>query len=180
MNTIPALYKKLLTLYPRAFKEVLEESMEQTFNDLYKERQIEHGWFSFVLWTFSETAIGIVQENILSFKEINPMKNILTNLGSPALISLLLVIPFMILEVVSTRNLNAIFNVPLFGILWFLPTAFLLILMPMVRNVQAGNSLMARPISLLVSMVFLIFIAFMWGGIVLDQLPCFLGIPNCD
>jgi len=127
-----------------------------------------------------ETAVGIVQENIFSFKEINPMKNILTNLRSPALIGLLLVIPFMTLEAVSTRNLNAIFNVPLFGTLWFLPTAFLLILMSIVRNVQAGNSPMARPVSILVSVVFLIFIAFMWGGIVLDQMPCFLDVPNCD
>jgi hypothetical protein len=26
----------------------------------------------------------------------------------------------------------------------------------------------------------LIFIAWMWVAVVLDQMPCFLGVPNCD
>ena len=36
-NTVPALYKKLLGLYPRGFRERLGESMQQTFNDLCNE-----------------------------------------------------------------------------------------------------------------------------------------------
>jgi hypothetical protein len=38
-KTVRALYKKLLGLYPRAFRERLGESMEQTFNDLCNERK---------------------------------------------------------------------------------------------------------------------------------------------
>jgi hypothetical protein len=26
----------------------------------------------------------------------------------------------------------------------------------------------------------LIFIAWLWGSAILDQLPCFLGVPACD
>ncbi len=71
-NTVHTLYKKLLTFYPRGFRERLAESMEQTFNDLCNERkrQTEQGLFGFVLWTFVETALGIVQEHILLIKEI--------------------------------------------------------------------------------------------------------------
>jgi hypothetical protein len=36
-NTVRTLYKRLLSLYPQEFKERLGESMQQTFNDLYKE-----------------------------------------------------------------------------------------------------------------------------------------------
>ena len=45
-NTAHTLYKKLLALYPRGFRERLGESMEQTFNDLYNEksRQAKHKW----------------------------------------------------------------------------------------------------------------------------------------
>ena len=66
-NIVHTLYKKLLTLYPRGFRERLGESMEQTFNDLYKERkrQTGEGLFSFVLWMFIETARGITREYIL-------------------------------------------------------------------------------------------------------------------
>ena len=66
-ETVHALYKKLLNLYPRGFREQLGESMQQTFNDLYKERKREtqQVLFSFVLWAFVETIVGIAKEYIL-------------------------------------------------------------------------------------------------------------------
>lgn len=181
-NLIFAFYRKLLTFYPQGFKERLGESMEQTFNDLYNERrQFQNGLIGFTIQTFTETAVGIAREHIVLIMEIDPMKNMLTNIKSPALISLLLVIPFMIMEVVNTRNLNAIFNVPLFGFMWLLPTIFILILVPIVRNLRrAGNSLMANPVSLFISVIFLVLIAWMWASLLIDQMPCFLGVPNCD
>ena len=61
-----ALYKRLITFYPRAFKEQLGESMEQTFNDLCNEKQqTKQALLGFVLWTFIETAIGIFREHLL-------------------------------------------------------------------------------------------------------------------
>jgi hypothetical protein len=181
-NTVSALYKKLLNFYPREFKEQLEESMQQTFNDLYNEKKYKtkRGLFSFVLWTFGETITEIIQEHILLFTQGDTMKNIFTNFKSPAIIGLLFVIPFMIMEVVNTQNFNAVFNIPLFGIMWLLPTIFIMILVPIVRNVQAGNNMMANPINLLLRVVFLVLIAWMWTGALIDQMPCFLGVPNCD
>ena len=181
-ETVYALYKKLLNLYPQGFREQLGESMQQTFNDLYNEqkRQTIPVLFGFVLWMFTETFIGIIQERILLIKEMNPMKNILTNLRSPAIISLLLIIPFMIMEVVNRPNFNEGFPIPLFGILWLMPLIFIVILMPIVRSVEAGNGIMANPISLFLRVIFLVLIAWMWIGIVKDQMPCFCGLPNCD
>jgi uncharacterized membrane protein len=108
------------------------------------------------------------------------MKNILANLRSPAIFSLLLVLPFMILELVNRRNFNAGFPIPLFVFMWLLPMLFILILMPIVRNVRAGNSIVVNPIILLIRVIFLALIIWMWFGIVIDQMPCFLGVPNCD
>lgn len=180
-ETVCTLYKKLLRLYPRGFRERLGQSMEQTFNDLYNERrQFQNGLLRFTIQTFTETAIGIAQEHILLITENVPMKDIFTNIKSPALISLLLVIPFMVMEAVNTRNLNAIFNVPLFGIMWLLPMIFIIILLPIVRNVRAGNSLAAKPVTLVLSLICLVLIALAWGNLVADQMPCFLGVPNCD
>ncbi len=129
--------------------------MEQTFNDLYNERkrQAEGGLFGFVLWTFMETAIGIVQEHILLIKEMNPMKNILTNLRLPAIIGFLIILPFMFLEFifVIVKRLNfdlrdALDSIVIFGFLWLGVTGILLILMPLVRNIRAGNTIMANPV----------------------------------
>jgi hypothetical protein len=84
------LYRKLLNLYPQRFKEQVGESMEQTFNDLYKERQAKPGWFSFVLWMFMETAVGIVREHVLSMTEGDSMKNTLPYPRAAVLISAIL------------------------------------------------------------------------------------------
>ena len=57
-------YAKLLRLYPKAHRERFGEGMEQTFNDLCRERvKAEKGLFSFALWTFFETAAAIIREN---------------------------------------------------------------------------------------------------------------------
>ena len=79
-NTVHALYKKLLALYPREFKERMGESMQQTFHDLYQERHIEGGWFRFMLWTFVETTVGIIKEYILLIKQGDHMKYSVTNI----------------------------------------------------------------------------------------------------
>lgn len=147
-NTVHFLYKKLINFYPRAFREQLGESMEQTFNDLYNEhrQQRKHGLFGFVVWTFLETVIGIIQEHIVSIKEMNPMKNILTTLRSPALISLLLVIPFMIMEVVNRRNFNEDFPFMLFFGLWLNLFIISIILFPIMVARRTGNHDMVNPI----------------------------------
>ena len=108
------------------------------------------------------------------------MQTILTSLRLPALISLLLVLPFMILELVNRRNFNEGFPFPLFGFLWALPIIFIVTLTPIVQTVRTGNSVMVKPISLLLRVIFLAFPVWMWFGIVIDQMPCFLGVPNCD
>ena len=194
--TAYALYKKLLALYPRGFRERLGESMQQTFNDLYKERQTDGGWFSFVLWTFVETAMGIVKEHVLLIIEGAMMKNMLANprlaavissilllpaaiillfdmmgvsqdfwplpispeivvpvaflllpvalilsrapIRVPAIIGFFSILPFLILELVTSSNLprsNA--SIVLFVFMWLLSTAFIAILMPIVRNIRA-------------------------------------------
>jgi hypothetical protein len=97
--TAHALYKKLLRLYPREFGERLEDSMEQTFNDLCSQRkqQAEYRWAGFVLWVFVETAIGIIREHVLLLTEGATMKNTLAYPRSAALISaILLAVAFFV------------------------------------------------------------------------------------
>lgn len=110
------------------------------------------------------------------------MKTITADLRRAAIISFILVLPFAILESLNntiTRQ-NAPSLIVLFGLLWLLLMAFIVILVPIVRTVRAGNSVMASPINLLFRVAFLALIAMMWGGILIDQLPCFVGVPNCD
>jgi hypothetical protein len=85
-----------------------------------------------------------------------PTKNIVTNPKWAALFSSILVLPFAILESLNqaiTRQ-NAPGVILLFGVLWLLPIAFIVILVPIVQAVRAGPSLMANPISFVQSRYF--------------------------
>jgi hypothetical protein len=180
-TTVLALYSKLLRLYPRRFRERLVVFMEQTFQDLYRERQeARQGLFGFVLWTFLETSGGIIEEHVLQIRKGEIMQAFLTTLRVPAIVSFFLVLPMMIMEVVNRRSFNEGFPIVLFIIMWLLPVIFSLILTPILRTIWAGNSLLASPIKLLFSVALLVFIAIVWTGALIDQMPCFLGVPNCD
>jgi hypothetical protein len=57
-------YRKLLRCYSRPYRERFGEGMEQTFNDLCRERaEAGQGLVGFVLWTFAETSAAIIREN---------------------------------------------------------------------------------------------------------------------
>lgn len=146
-NTVCTLYKKLLTFYPGSFREQLGESMEQTFRDLWNEkRQTKKELFSFVLWTFIDTSIGICREHVLLLSSGGTMQNILKPVGAPALISLLLILPFIIMEIVNRRQFNEDFPFVLFFILWLDLFAVSLILLPIVRARRTGITDTANPV----------------------------------
>ena len=147
-RAVEALYKKLLSLYPQGFRERLGESMEQSFRDLCKERtrETEQSHFSFVLWIFIETAVGIFRERLLLITEGDIMQTVLRTLGSSGVISFLLILPFMIMEVVNRRNFNEDFPIMLFFVLWLNLFAISLILLPIVRARRIGDHDMVNPV----------------------------------
>jgi len=276
---VRALYSKLLRLYPQVFRERVGDSMEQTFHDLWNEKQqTKTGLFGFVLWVFVETAVGIVREHILLMKE-NPMKNTIKHLGAAAGISFLLLLPFLLMEWVNRQNFRTAgeeFPVPLFIFLFVWGMLFIFMLYPIVQGLrkqrddeanpeaetetassnilinprateivvlvlalpflmigvmrilnieppfaetlnqpdpdkpnfyntaipigafllavvnafiarasivqvlQAQGRLFARPISLIVVLLMLLLLAWNWIGFIIDQWPCFIGVPGCD
>lgn len=111
-----------------------------------------------------------------------PVRTIIADLRAAALISLILVMPFAILESLNqtiTRQ-NATGLLVLFGLLWLLPAVCIIIFMPLARSLRAGRSLMANPINLLLRVALSALIIALWAGLLIDQMPCFMGAPNCD
>ena len=107
------------------------------------------------------------------------LSDIAEKLKAPAIISALHVLPFMVMEVANRRNLPEGFPIPLFVFMWLLGLTFVALLMPILRSLATRDSAIANP-SLLVRGVFLVLIAWVWATLVADQMPCFLGVPNCD
>lgn len=112
----------------------------------------------------------------------DPMKRIVTNLKAAALTSFFLVLPFAVLDFLFNplRRQNLLDPLVLFGLLWLLPMVFIVILAPIAQSIRAGNNILRNPVSLLLRAAFLSVIAWVWGVAIIDQLPCFIGVPNCD
>jgi hypothetical protein len=139
-DTARAFYKKLLTFYPKTFKELFAESMEQTFHDLCNEkRQTKKELFSFILWMFIETAMGIFKEHLLLISLGDIMQTILKSLGLSAFLSFLLILPFVSMEIVNRRNYNEDFPFALFFALWLSLFAIIIILLPILQAWWAGS-----------------------------------------
>jgi hypothetical protein len=89
-------YAKLLRLYPKPYYERFGEGMEQTFNDLLRERaEEERGLFGCALWMFVETFAGIMRENITFIL----MQNITKRLSVwAAVVALILMVPLVAMQ----------------------------------------------------------------------------------
>jgi hypothetical protein len=97
-------YAKLLRFYPKPYRERFGEGMQQTFNDLCRERCNAGGGLSaFVFWMFTDTVAGIIKENIN--KENIIMMQILKSFGG-LIISLIAAIA-IIVSTYMTKNLDA-------------------------------------------------------------------------
>ena len=53
-------------------------------------------------------------------------------------------------------------------------------LSPIVRDARAGRGVTTHPVNLALAGVILFFVGGFVVGIVVDQYPCWRGIPNCD
>ena len=107
------------------------------------------------------------------------MQTIVPQLGSSAIVGAAVVLPFVLLEL-AHRGGDGDFPIPLFGLLWLLSTTVTLILTSLVRSVRARQSIMVSPVGLVLRIACLIPFVWMLVFLVIDQMPCFLGVPNCD
>ena len=108
------------------------------------------------------------------------MSTIFKRVWAPATLSFLLVLPLMSLEWINRQGEPEAFPVPLFGFLWLLGIVFFLLLRPILQQVRAGKSSKGRRAHLILQVVLLGAITWCWVVLVIDQLPCFLGVANCD
>ena len=200
-SMVHILYRKLLSLYPRGFRERLGKSMEQTFCDLYKEQKYQPTRGFFVLSIFAETTIGIVREHLLILIEGDVMKNMLASPRLAAITSLILAMPLELTYVALMFNIeplarllndlftiegqpgqmeiNTLGGIVIYGGLLFLPLAFALNLRPLLRKAGTDGKRRLYVLNLIVGAAILLLIIFTWGGLILEEIYCLRGI-RCD
>lgn len=112
----------------------------------------------------------------------DPMGNAVSNLKTAAVVSFIVVLPFALLEfafgTVTGQGVPDL--ILLFGLLWLLAAAFIVVVMPVGQKMRAGDRVAAKPFNLLLRVALSALILMMWVGVIIDQMPCFLGVPNCD
>ena len=110
------LYAKLLRLYPKPYRERFEEPMEQTFNDLCRERkEAGYGLFGFVLWMLVETSVGVLRENMTLMLMQDITKRLLV---WAVVVALLLMIPLVAMQFTEEVNWD-LFDFVVMGCLLF-------------------------------------------------------------
>jgi hypothetical protein len=184
-------YRALLRLYPRSFRERFGESMEQTFDDLRRERSTAGGgMFGLVIRTFVDTSLGVARENVAALSRAKLARH-----HRSALIGLLLflptglLIPAIWLDIAVVRDLltadgdrpNALGLTVILGGLLLLPVAFVVTLRPMLLRNGPNRKRRAYAVNLLVCAVISIPMAATLVGIGEEVYRCEIrGIPNCD
>lgn len=101
------LYALLLRLYPKPYRERFAEGMGQTFHDLCRERMGDgKGLFTFALWMFGDTFIGMISIRISFLFSFLLMQS--KHILRPALITaLVLMIPAVAMRLTSEVDWGA-------------------------------------------------------------------------
>jgi hypothetical protein len=91
---------------------------------------------------------------------------------------MLAVVPFVLLELVNRKGFNEGFPFVMFVLLWVLPAALFAGTMSTVKVLRSDNAQASG--SLIMRVILSGAIAWFWIALLTDQMPCFLGLPNCD
>lgn len=110
------------------------------------------------------------------------MKGLGKDLPRAVIAGILAVLPFVVLEIACNRA--APITLPdailLFGLLGLLGMVFAAVCLSLWRDLQSGRSPSTWS-SLQWLRIFMLVMTFVvWISIVIDQMPCFLGLPDCD
>lgn len=134
-------------------------------------------------WLLNTLVLALIVSGLRASQSTS-MKHWLIPLGTATLFGLLLIAPFAFMEWSNNPRIQSgEFKFPfvLFFGLWLMPTIFFLTATPIVRRLRAGEAILAHPITLLLRVVFLAFLAIGWLNLLRDQMSCFRGgVPGCD
>jgi drug/metabolite transporter (DMT)-like permease len=96
------------------------------------------------------------------------------------LISATWVAPFIVLQWVNRKTFHEGFPFLLFTFMSLHSLFIVLLLTPALQRLRTERSLRALKPGHWAGLLLGVFLAYVYVNVVIDQLPCFLGVPNCD
>jgi hypothetical protein len=100
--------------------------------------------------------------------------------GVSLLISATLVVPFFGLQLVTRGAAHEEFPFVLFLFMSLHSLLIVLLLTAPIRRLRVERSLSALGLGHWAGLILALFLVFVYVNVIIDQLPCFLGVPNCD
>ena len=97
-----------------------------------------------------------------------------------AAISTLLVLPLALLEARNESFTAVRGALVLYAVLWIVPVVFIVSAAPLIKAYRGGAAGAGSSIKGWLRVLLLVLLGGFWIGLVIDQMPCFLGVPNCD
>jgi hypothetical protein len=108
------------------------------------------------------------------------MKSSILRFAASLAISATLVVPLFALEWWNRREFHEEFPLLLFTFMSVHSLLIVLAAAPVVGRLRTERNLRALRFGHWAGLVVSAFLAVVYAGVVIDQLPCFLGVPNCD
>ena len=127
------------------------------------------------------------------------IKNIFTNPRAAALIGFILSLPLPLILFIAWFEIeplqsylkywfmesgsprNSTFAIIFFlSSLLLLPVAAVITLGPVVRGVREGHGITANSVNFLLGAAIFVFLTTIVVTFIVDQYPCWMGVPNCD
>jgi len=96
------------------------------------------------------------------------------------MISVILVAPFIVLQWINRRTFREDFTFVLLTFMSLHALIIVLLLTPALRRLRATKSLRALKLGHWAGLMLGAVLGYAYVDVVIDQLPCFLGVPNCD
>ncbi|MBP8107760.1 MAG: hypothetical protein KBG20_11560 [Caldilineaceae bacterium] len=104
----------------------------------------------------------------------------LKSFGATLLISGMLVLPFLVMQVVNRRAMHEEFPFVLFTFMSLHSLFIVLLLAPALGRLSAEKSLRGLGFGHWLGILLGVALLVVYANVIIDQLPCFLGVPNCD
>jgi hypothetical protein len=179
----------LISLYPRPFRERVGESMRQTLADSVTDMSLMQK-----LSLIGDLASGALYENLRSLGKREMMAPILAaSLGmmmiAPGVAMFTLLVlgieppmgPFKEFLPAPPDVPNKVGSLVALTVIVFLPLAGMILNYSVVRRSRlAENGQASVRVNLIVAALGVCLVAAFVAGVVIDQYPCWIGVPNCD
>lgn len=99
---------------------------------------------------------------------------------TPILLGLLCTVPFAVMESVNLGGIPDPFPYAIFLYLWLMFALFFMSLLAILRLAGSRVNKKERLPAILLNALVLLFTVMSLVYLLADQMPCFLGVPNCD